>query len=202
MCAAGTEAIFAVSLILDPVNLGCGEILFILIVIGVPAAVVLLAVYAARSTARKHAEDTAARRARGERITDLLAGLGTGAIDPDVQRELYKLLHEPPVGDLPEVIAAGGWFERVVPVLSKLAKTDSGGRVVTAYFRCFTFVRVIRRERSSSWRDCSWKTPRTPGSWLYSMMPLQVFWRRRLPRKRDGCTTECSRRCEMSAAVP
>lgn len=93
-----------------------------------------------RSTARAQAAEAAVRRARGERISTLLCALKLDVPSPEA-RDLYKLLQEPPVGYLPELTANGGWFERVTPILRQLARSESGAKAVTAYFRCFVFPR-------------------------------------------------------------
>jgi hypothetical protein len=121
------------------VNIGCIEIAILSIVVGVPVTIVALFLYGARSTVRAQAKEVSERRSRGERITHLLTSLDGNALIADDQRQLYKLMHEQPVGELPELTADGGWFERAAPVLLKLANAKSGPKVVAAYFRTFVF---------------------------------------------------------------
>jgi hypothetical protein len=122
------------------VSPGCVDTVIILAIIaGVPVTIIALFVHGARSTARAQAAELATRRDRGERITNLLVDLEVDESNAEVQGELYKLLHEPPVGYVQELTASGGWFERVSPVLRRLTNTDAGTKVVGAYFRSFVF---------------------------------------------------------------
>jgi hypothetical protein len=120
-------------------NIGCIELAVLLMVVGVPALLIAVVVHGRRSSARAREEALAAARDRGERITALLERLHPGLSDSAVGRELSELLHDRPVGYVPELLVDGGWFDRASSILTKLAQTESDGQAVAAYFRCFLF---------------------------------------------------------------
>jgi hypothetical protein len=115
------------------------------------APAVLFVVYRVRSDAAEAAKRRAVahsaavaleneRRSRGAKITELLRRFPRSA-DPDQSvGELRKYLQSP-IGFLPELTQAKGWFEQVAPILRALfLKANSRtADVVVMYFQAFTF---------------------------------------------------------------
>jgi hypothetical protein len=79
------------------------------------------------------------QHARGLEITKLYEQLGGGTQTPAVGRHIQRLLDAAPAGYHRELTLDGGWFDRVMPSLMTLLRTDLGAPLVERYFQLFTF---------------------------------------------------------------
>lgn len=121
-------------------NDGC---LAVLLVGGLVVAPIVAFILGSRRQSRA---DSARRRHKAEQqhalgveLTELFEQLGSDTTGPLVSRNMLTLLEAAPAGYHHDLVADGGWFDRVARHLFTLLRTELGAPVAERYFHLFTF---------------------------------------------------------------